>query len=125
MQLLRAKSALLEVYLVRNLRIAKPDHLSFEDPFYSWSWRWDDRGCLCRHTLRNDQVRTHDPNPPSHAHPTRSTRTKLIEDAKRPNPQYRGLTHGVTTIVRQEGLLGIYRGLFPVVRPHMHNPFAL
>lgn len=42
-------------------------------------------------------------------------RTKLIDDAKRPNPQYRGLVHGTGLIVRQEGLRGIYRGLFPVV----------
>jgi solute carrier family 25 citrate transporter 1 len=43
-------------------------------------------------------------------------RTKLIDDAKRPDPQYRGLAHGTASIVRQEGLRGIYRGLFPVVR---------
>lgn len=42
-------------------------------------------------------------------------RTKLIDDAKRPQPRYRGLFHGTASIVREEGLLGIYRGLFPVV----------
>ena len=42
-------------------------------------------------------------------------RTKLIDDAKRPRPRYRGLVHGTASIVREEGLLGIYRGLFPVV----------
>jgi solute carrier family 25 citrate transporter 1 len=42
-------------------------------------------------------------------------RTKLIDDSKRPNPQYRGLLHGTVTIVRQDGISGIYRGLFPVV----------
>ena len=42
-------------------------------------------------------------------------RTKLIDDAKRPVPQYRGLVHGTTEIVKTEGLRGIYRGLFPVV----------
>jgi len=47
----------------------------------------------------------------SHYH----TRTKLIDDAKRPNPQYRGLIHGTSCIVKQEGILGIYRGLFPVM----------
>jgi solute carrier family 25 citrate transporter 1 len=46
---------------------------------------------------------------------TGSVRTKLIDDSKRPNPQYRGLLHGTASIVRQEGILGIYRGLFPVV----------
>ncbi|KAJ3507623.1 hypothetical protein NLJ89_g6198 [Agrocybe chaxingu] len=39
----------------------------------------------------------------------------LIDDAKRPNPQYRGLIHGTASIVRQEGISGIYRGLFPVM----------
>ena len=39
----------------------------------------------------------------------------MIDDAKRPDPQYRGLIHGTREIIRQEGLSGIYRGLFPVV----------
>ena len=43
-------------------------------------------------------------------------RTKLIDDAKRPQPRFRGLMHGTVSIVREEGLRGIYRGLFPVVR---------
>jgi solute carrier family 25 (mitochondrial citrate transporter), member 1 len=45
-------------------------------------------------------------------------RTKMIDDAKRPNPQYRGLAHGTMSIIRQDGILGIYRGLFPVVSVH-------
>ena len=53
-----------------------------------------------------------------HAHNVRheSHRTKLIDDAKSPNPRFRGLIHGTGCIVREEGLRGIYRGLFPVVR---------
>lgn len=47
--------------------------------------------------------------------PSETIKTKLIDDAKRPNPQYRGLVHGTATIVRQEGISGIYRGLFPVM----------
>ncbi|KAG6335080.1 hypothetical protein ID866_4008 [Astraeus odoratus] len=47
--------------------------------------------------------------------PSETIKTKLIDDAKRPNPQYRGLVHGTVSIVRQEGILGIYRGLFPVM----------
>ncbi|KAF8637153.1 hypothetical protein AX17_003057 [Amanita inopinata Kibby_2008] len=47
--------------------------------------------------------------------PSETIKTKLIDDAKRPDPQYRGLIHGTTCIVRQEGLRGIYRGLFPVM----------
>ena len=42
-------------------------------------------------------------------------RTKLIDDAKRPNPRYKGLVHGTAYIIREEGIRGIYRGLFPVV----------
>ncbi|KAF9007041.1 mitochondrial tricarboxylate transporter [Cyathus striatus] len=47
--------------------------------------------------------------------PSETIKTKLIDDAKRPNPQYRGLVHGTVSIVKQEGLAGIYRGLFPVM----------
>ncbi|KAG6816832.1 hypothetical protein H0H87_002481 [Tephrocybe sp. NHM501043] len=47
--------------------------------------------------------------------PSETIKTKLIDDAKRPNPQYHGLIHGTSAIIRQEGLSGIYRGLFPVM----------
>ncbi|EIM80150.1 mitochondrial tricarboxylate transporter [Stereum hirsutum FP-91666 SS1] len=47
--------------------------------------------------------------------PSETIKTKLIDDAKRPQPQYRGLVHGTMSIVRQEGIRGIYRGLFPVM----------
>jgi solute carrier family 25 citrate transporter 1 len=50
-------------------------------------------------------------------------RTKLIDDAKRPDPRYRGLVHGTVSIVRAEGIRGIYRGFFPVVR-HASSPHA-
>jgi solute carrier family 25 citrate transporter 1 len=47
--------------------------------------------------------------------PSETIKTKLIDDAKRPNPQYKGLIHGTASIIRQEGISGIYRGLFPVM----------
>ncbi|KAK7677136.1 hypothetical protein QCA50_019845 [Cerrena zonata] len=47
--------------------------------------------------------------------PSETIKTKLIDDAKSPNPKYRGLLHGTVSIVREEGIRGIYRGLFPVV----------
>ncbi|KAF7327869.1 Mitochondrial tricarboxylate transporter [Mycena kentingensis (nom. inval.)] len=47
--------------------------------------------------------------------PSETIKTKLIHDAKRPNPQYRGLVHGTISIVRTEGIFGIYRGLVPVM----------
>ncbi|KAI0299030.1 mitochondrial tricarboxylate transporter [Multifurca ochricompacta] len=47
--------------------------------------------------------------------PSETIKTKLIDDAKRPQPRFRGLLHGTASIVREEGLRGIYRGLFPVM----------
>ncbi|EMD32830.1 mitochondrial tricarboxylate transporter [Gelatoporia subvermispora B] len=47
--------------------------------------------------------------------PSETIKTKLIDDAKSPNPRFRGLMHGTATIVREEGIRGIYRGLFPVM----------
>jgi len=47
--------------------------------------------------------------------PSETIKTKLIDDAKRPQPRYRGFLHGTASIVREEGLRGIYRGLFPVM----------
>lgn len=44
-------------------------------------------------------------------------RTKLIDDSKLANPRYKGLVHGTLTIAREEGIRGIYSGLFPVVCP--------
>jgi hypothetical protein len=52
-------------------------------------------------------------------------RTKLIDDAKRPNPRYKGLVHGTACIVREEGLSGIYRGLFPVVSNYCRESDSL
>jgi len=47
--------------------------------------------------------------------PSETIKTKIIDDAKSPNPKYRGFIHGTMSIVREEGLRGIYRGLFPVM----------
>ncbi|TFK62974.1 mitochondrial tricarboxylate transporter [Pluteus cervinus] len=53
--------------------------------------------------------------------PSETVKTKLIDDAKRPNPQYRGLIHGTVSIIRAEGITGIYRGLFPVMMRQSAN----
>lgn len=102
----------------------------------------DDGGHLRRHAFRNDQVRhlhtspliCPPPSPPfffsflsdiyvklifGHVF-----RTKLIDDAKRPQPRYRGLLHGTASIVREEGLRGVYRGLFPVVHVEPPNVYS-
>lgn len=47
--------------------------------------------------------------------PSETIKTKLIDDQKRQVPRYRGLLHGTLSIVKEEGIGGIYRGLFPVV----------
>ncbi|KAJ1983402.1 hypothetical protein H4R33_004760 [Dimargaris cristalligena] len=47
--------------------------------------------------------------------PTEAIKTKLIHDQNLANPQYRGLVHGVSSILRQQGLPGIYSGLFAVM----------
>lgn len=48
--------------------------------------------------------------------PSETIKTKLIDDAKSPKPKYPpNLVAGSIAIVRDEGLLGIYRGLVPVM----------
>ncbi|PSR78949.1 hypothetical protein PHLCEN_2v7253 [Hermanssonia centrifuga] len=59
--------------------------------------------------------------------PSETIKTKLIDDAKSPNPKYRGLIHGTSSIVRDDGIRGIYRGLFPVSnsRPGQQLPSSI
>ncbi|KAK3815276.1 MAG: mitochondrial tricarboxylate transporter [Benniella sp.] len=47
--------------------------------------------------------------------PTETIKTKLIHDSNLLNPKYRGLVHGVRSIVQAEGFGGIYRGVVPVM----------
>ncbi|TPX37742.1 hypothetical protein SmJEL517_g00600 [Synchytrium microbalum] len=47
--------------------------------------------------------------------PTETIKTKLIDDANRQTPKYRGLVHGIRTIVAEEGIGGIYRGVTSVI----------
>lgn len=48
--------------------------------------------------------------------PSETIKTKLIDDGKRAVPKYpRGLIPGTAAIVKEEGIRGIYRGLFPVM----------
>ncbi|ODN73968.1 hypothetical protein, variant [Cryptococcus amylolentus CBS 6039] len=47
--------------------------------------------------------------------PSETIKTKMIEDSKLAQPRYRGLVHGVQTIIKEEGYLGIYRGVGPVM----------
>ena len=48
--------------------------------------------------------------------PSETIKTKLIDDAKSETPRYpQSLVRGSIAIVRDEGILGIYRGLVPVM----------
>ncbi len=47
--------------------------------------------------------------------PMETVKVKLIHDQNRAQPQYRGLMHGVGTIVKQEGILSLYQGLAATV----------
>ena len=40
----------------------------------------------------------------------------MIEDSQRAQPRFKGLNHGVQTIIAEEGYRGIFRGVGPVVR---------
>jgi len=47
--------------------------------------------------------------------PMETVKTKFIHDQSKAQPKYKGLVHGVTTIVREEGLGGVYKGLVPTM----------
>ncbi|KAK4685131.1 hypothetical protein P7C73_g5027, partial [Tremellales sp. Uapishka_1] len=47
--------------------------------------------------------------------PSETIKTKMIEDSKLAQPRFKGLIHGTGLIIKEEGYLGIYRGLGPVV----------
>lgn len=88
--------------------------------FLSGSWSRCHGSDLCGDTVRNDQV-----SRPDRASTFQLTshccRTKLIDDQRSANPRFRNLAHGTATIVREEGILGIYRGLFPVMMRQSAN----
>ena len=47
--------------------------------------------------------------------PAETLKVKLIHDRFQAQPKYRGLFHGISTIVKQHGLGGIYKGLVPTI----------
>lgn len=44
-----------------------------------------------------------------------TVKTKMIDDKNRATPRYRGLVHGVTTIVKEDGIAGVYAGVVPTM----------
>lgn len=53
--------------------------------------------------------------------PTETIKTKLIDDTNRAIPRYKGMVHGVSTIVKEEGITGIYKGLSATVMRQAMN----
>jgi solute carrier family 25 citrate transporter 1 len=47
--------------------------------------------------------------------PMETIKVKFIHDQNQAQPKYKGFVHGVTTIVKTEGIGGIYRGLLPTI----------
>ncbi|KAI8384885.1 mitochondrial carrier domain-containing protein [Radiomyces spectabilis] len=47
--------------------------------------------------------------------PSETIKTKLIHDKNLANPRFNGLLHGTMTILKEEGISGVYRGLGPVM----------
>ncbi|CAD6996434.1 tricarboxylate transport protein, mitochondrial [Ceratitis capitata] len=47
--------------------------------------------------------------------PMETVKVKFINDQRSANPQFRGFFHGVSTIVKQEGFGGVYKGLTPTI----------
>ncbi|XP_055854216.1 putative tricarboxylate transport protein, mitochondrial [Episyrphus balteatus] len=47
--------------------------------------------------------------------PMETIKVKFINDQRSANPQYKGFAHGVRTIVKNEGISGIYKGLTPTI----------
>ncbi|KAL8291403.1 hypothetical protein RQP46_002381 [Phenoliferia psychrophenolica] len=47
--------------------------------------------------------------------PAETIKTKLVDDQRKATPRFQGTVHGTLTIIREEGIGGIYRGLFPVI----------
>ena len=53
--------------------------------------------------------------------PSETVKTKLIDDARRAKPRFTGTLNGVSLIVREEGVAGIYRGLGPTIAKQSAN----
>lgn len=47
--------------------------------------------------------------------PTETIKTKIIHDQFSASPRYKGLVHGISLMVKEEGIQGIYRGVVPTM----------
>jgi solute carrier family 25 citrate transporter 1 len=53
--------------------------------------------------------------------PQETLKTKLIHDKLSANPQYKNVFHGIKTIVNQQGLGGMYKGVVPTLLKQSTN----
>ncbi|CAH1801529.1 unnamed protein product [Owenia fusiformis] len=53
--------------------------------------------------------------------PMETVKVKFINDQRSANPQFRGFFHGVGTIVKQQGIRGVYQGLTPTIMKQGSN----
>lgn len=53
--------------------------------------------------------------------PQETLKTKLIHDKLSDNPKYRGLFHGISTIAREKGFWGVYRGPLATILKQSSN----
>lgn len=47
--------------------------------------------------------------------PMETVKVKFIHDQTQPNPKYRGFLHGVSTMIKTDGIIGVYQGLLPTM----------
>lgn len=47
--------------------------------------------------------------------PADTINVKIVNDQRSPNPRFRGIIHGVRTIIQENGLRGVYQGLGPTM----------
>lgn len=47
--------------------------------------------------------------------PMETIKVKFIHDQRQEKPKYKGFIHGVSSIVKEQGFSGIYKGLFPTI----------
>lgn len=47
--------------------------------------------------------------------PMETIKVKFIHDQTQPNPRFKGFLHGIREIVKEEGVIGVYKGLLPTI----------
>nr|XP_024217827.1 putative tricarboxylate transport protein, mitochondrial [Halyomorpha halys] len=53
--------------------------------------------------------------------PMETVKVKFINDQRSPNPRYRGFVHGVATIVKDQGIKGVYQGVTATIMKQGSN----